>query len=82
MNKFSGRLSSLPYVLIRGPHGTVVCHELSSPAGGLTHLFTHADHRRIGLGTMAEMKLAQDLARYFSTPFNKKQYVCTPPVSG
>ncbi|KAF8383543.1 hypothetical protein PRIPAC_72685 [Pristionchus pacificus] len=69
-----GRLSSLPYVLIRGPHGTAVCHELSSPAGGLTHLFTQADHRRIGLGTMAEMKLAQNLARSGVTPFKA---VCT-----
>ncbi|GMR34161.1 hypothetical protein PMAYCL1PPCAC_04356, partial [Pristionchus mayeri] len=68
------RLSSLPHVLIRGPGGAAVCHELSSPAGGLTHLFTHADHRRIGLGTMAEMKLAQDLARNGVTPFKA---VCT-----
>ncbi|GMT03780.1 hypothetical protein PENTCL1PPCAC_25954, partial [Pristionchus entomophagus] len=68
------RLSSLPYSLIRGPGGATVCHELSSPAGGLTHLYTDVDHRRIGLGTMAEMKLAQDLARNGVTPFKA---VCT-----
>ncbi|GMT34668.1 hypothetical protein PFISCL1PPCAC_25965 [Pristionchus fissidentatus] len=63
------RLASLPYALIRGPGGVPVCHELSSPAGGLTHLFTQPDHRRIGLGTQAELKLAQDIARNNDTPF-------------
>lgn len=65
------RIESFPNVCLREiGTGRLACFELTcSENGYMTHLFTMAEHRRKGLATLVELKLAQKLLAFGICPY-------------
>uniref|UniRef100_A0A1I7XVM7 Glycine N-acyltransferase-like protein n=1 Tax=Heterorhabditis bacteriophora TaxID=37862 RepID=A0A1I7XVM7_HETBA len=64
------RIQFLPSSCIRQSSSCeIVSHELSSNMGNMTELYTVPDHRRQGLGSAAEINLAQKMIDHGQIPF-------------
>ena len=60
----SCKLQRMPSAAIKSSSGKLVAHVMVDPAGFINHHFVSEVHRREGLGTVIEIKIAQRCVKY------------------